>query len=56
MLKITRNKIDDNSWYNYYFKENDNEFGIIFMTNGDLYFKVNRVSELPHAINAWGFC
>ena len=45
MLKITRNKINGNSWYNYYFKENDNEFGIIFMTNGDLYFKVNRVNK-----------
>ena len=45
MLKITRNKINGNSWYNYYFKENDNVFGIIFMTNGDLYFKVNRVNK-----------
>lgn len=24
MVEVTRNKINGNSWYNYYFKENDN--------------------------------
>ena len=38
MLDIKRNKINGNSWYNYFFKENDNELKIFFMGNGDLYF------------------
>lgn len=41
MLEIKRIKIDNNSWYNYYLKNENNYLGIVFMGNGDLYFTAN---------------
>lgn len=38
MINAKRVQIDNNNWYNYFFTNGEDELGIIFGGNGDLYF------------------
>lgn len=49
MIKVIRNRIDDNSWFNYILKDNEKEVDIIYMDNGDLYFCSNGYGNSQEA-------
>ena len=45
MIDAKRTKIDNSSWYNYFFKNGESELGIIFGGNGDLYFNSGFIHD-----------
>lgn len=49
MIETKRVKIDNNGWYNYFFQNGENELGILFGGNGDLYFNSGFIHDREEA-------
>ena len=49
MIEAKRVQIDNNSWHNYFFANGEDELGILFAGNGDLYFNSGFHRDIEEA-------